>query len=121
MALFDKILSLFKKSQKQLPTCEEHRAILAFEKDLDFFLHEDDFKSRKEYQYLCDKHHSIYHTIEELRRTNTLNYFCENNHIPLDLVNTFTEHYHDLAGESQLMAKHNEEYVASSQKREVVS
>lgn len=60
MILFDKILAFFKKAEEQphpLPTCEEHKAILAFEKDLDFFLHEDDFKSRKEYQYLCDKHH----------------------------------------------------------------
>ena len=58
MALFDKILSFFKKPQEPVqpqPTCEEHRAILAFEKDLDFFMHEDDFKSRREYQYLCDK------------------------------------------------------------------
>lgn len=118
MAFFDKILSLFRKSQELQPTCEEHRAILAFEKDLDFFLHEDDFKSRKEYQYLCDKHQSIYRTIEELRRTNTLHYFCENNRIPLDLVNIFTEYYQDLAGESQLMAKHNEEYVNIHLKKE---
>ena len=45
------------RREKQVEDCEEHKAILAFEKDLDFFLHEDDFKSRKEYQYLCDKHH----------------------------------------------------------------
>ena len=75
MALFDKILSLFRKSRELQPTCEEHRAILAFEKDLDFFLHEDDFKSRKEYQYLCQKQQNMYRTIEELRRTNTLHYF----------------------------------------------
>ena len=57
MALFDKILSFFRKADNTAqphPTCEEHRAVLAFEKDLDFFMHEDDFKSRKEYQYLCD-------------------------------------------------------------------
>ena len=57
MALFDKILSFFRKADNTAqphPTCEEHRAVLAFGKDLDFFMHEDDFKSRKEYQYLCD-------------------------------------------------------------------
>ena len=115
MAFFDKILKLFRKVQdtQPLPTCDEYRAILAFEKDLDFFMHEDDFKSRKEYQYLCDKHYSIFRTIEELKRTNTLKYFCENNRIPFDLVTTFQEHYHDLSGDSQLMAKHNAEYVAA--------
>ncbi len=121
MTFFDKILSIFRKAEEPIqpiPTCEEHKAILAFEKDLDFFMHEDDFKSRKEYQYLCDKHHSIYRTIEELKRTKTLNYFCGNNQIPLDLVTTFIAHYEDLAGESQLMAKHNDEYIANHLKRE---
>ena len=121
MALFDKILSFFRKADntaQPLPICEEHRAVLAFEKDLDFFMHEDDFKSRKEYQYLCDKHHRIYRTIEELKRTNTLYYFCENNKIPIDLIETFIAHYKDLAGESQLMAKHNEEYIAHHLKKE---
>ena len=121
MTFFDKILSIFRKAEdpiQPIPTCEEHKAILAFEKDLDFFMHEDDFKSRKEYQYLCDKHHSIYRTIEELKRTKTLNYFCGNNQIPLDLVTTFIAHYEDLAGESQLMAKHNEEYIANHLKKE---
>ena len=81
-------------------------------------MHEDDFKSRKEYQYLCDKHYGIFRTIEELKRTNTLKYFCENNHIPFDLVTTFQEHYNDLSGDSQIMAKHNDKYVASHLKKE---
>ena len=120
MALFGKILSFLRNPQRfqPQPICEEHKAILAFEKDLEFFLSDDSFKSRKEYQYLCDKHHGIFRTIEELKRTNTLSYFCENNHIPLNLITTFQEHYQDLSGESQLMNKHNEEYIARHLKKE---
>lgn len=43
MALFNKILSFFRKADNTAqphPTYEEHRAVLAFEKDLDFFMHE---------------------------------------------------------------------------------
>ena len=74
-------------------------------------LEEDRFIARSELLTLKNNFSDQYNKYLTLRDTNSLNMYCENNGIDIELIKDFIYKYNDIINNFEIIRKHNDEFV----------
>ncbi|MBR4838250.1 MAG: UvrD-helicase domain-containing protein [Bacteroidales bacterium] len=114
MSLLNKILSVFSsQNEKSLDVIPEISSLIDFRKQLSLLDETDCYIAKSDYASMRDKYATTYTFFDNLLRSNTLEYYCNNHAIAKCDVTCFLTEYKDLFfnKESVVIAQHNEEYV----------
>lgn len=106
---------LFKRRIIQEPTnpAPEIAILDSFEPEIEKILSKDSYIPRSQYRHITKSFSSLYETFCQLRNTHTLNYFCRQQSVSKDKVESFLKIYDDFNSHSgsKLIKKHNQEYL----------
>lgn len=99
-------------SSEELDTLELS-ILLDFENKLNDLLNRDFYIARRDYKPLCDNYSHLFNQFSTLKRSKTLNYYCSQNHIDNQRVESFLSTYNDLSKNegAEIIALHNKEYL----------
>ncbi|MBO4574340.1 MAG: UvrD-helicase domain-containing protein [Bacteroidales bacterium] len=114
MSILNKILSVFSfQNEKSLDVTPEISSLLEFRKQLSWLDDTDCYIAKSDYAKMCDKYATTYIFFDNLLKSNTLDYYCNNHAVSKRDVKSFLTEYKDLSlkQESIVIAQHNEEYI----------
>lgn len=99
-------------SSEELDTLELS-ILLDFDNKLNDLLNRDFYIARRDYKPLCDNYSHLFNQFSTLKRSKTLNYYCSQNHIDNQRVESFLSTYNDLSKNegAEIIALHNKEYL----------
>lgn len=114
--------NLFKKNKKQETSFpEEYKRALEFNNVFNLLLSEDKYIARSDYSFLIDKYNDIYLFYDNNKKANTLEYYCKINKLDIENISLFLSRYTDIIDlnkGSEIINKHNEDYLSSHIKSE---
>ena len=87
----------------------ELTSLLDFEKKLNELLKSDSYIARRDYKPLCECYTDIYSQFCTLKQSKTLDYYCSQNHIDVQRIESFLSTFCDLSrNESvEIISLHN--------------
>lgn len=114
--------NLFKKNKKQDTSFpDEYKKVLEFNNAFNLLLSEDKYIARSDYSFLIDEYNDIYLFYDNNKKANTLEYYCKINKLNIEDISSFLNCYIDiidLSKGSEIINKHNEDYLSSHIKSE---
>ena len=114
MSVFRKILDFLSKSaaidRAQSP---EIARLVDFEKRLHHLLDTDNYIARSDYEPLFKEYKDIYEHFSALKKSDTLDYFCSQNHVNSKQIISFIDIYNGLGKNEgiDIIDSHNKQYV----------
>lgn len=120
MSVFRKILDFLSKSSAlERVQSPEVARLVDFEKRLRLLLDADIFIARSDYEPLFQEYKDIYEHFSALKKSDTLDYFCAQNHIKSKLINSFIDTYNGIGRNENIdiIDSHNKQFL----KRHLVS
>ena len=114
MSIFSRIFGLHNKSvDSEKSNSPEIIRIREFEKKLHELLGRDTYLARRDYKPLCTEFKDIFSQFSTLKKSRTLNYYCSQNHVSLQQIESFLETFADLnKNEStEIITLHNKAFL----------
>ncbi len=114
MGIFSNLFKKTKNQNNSFPT--EYKSILEFNNEFKILLSQDQYIARSDYAYLIDKYHNTFLFYDNNRKANTLVYYCKNNKLNIEEINSFLQCYSDIVDlrkGSIKVKQHNEEFLSA--------
>lgn len=114
MSIFSWIFgSQSKDNNSEVSDSLELSRLSAFENRLNTLLNTDAYIARRDYKPLCEDYADIYTQFSTLKQSRTLEYYCSQNHVEIQRIETFLTRFHDLCKKesAELIAIHNKKYL----------
>lgn len=114
MSIFSWIFgSQTKEKSSEVIESSELSILLEFERKLNGLLNADTYIARRDYKPLCDEYAGIYSQYCTLKQSQTLDYYCSQNHIDIQRIEDFLSTFCDLSkGESaEVITLHNKNFL----------
>lgn len=115
MSIFSRIFGLQSKSvDKTESGSPEIIRLKEFEKELCKLLGKDVFYlARSDYKPLCTDYKDLYEQFSTLKKSKTLEYFCSQNHVDVQQIESFIETFKDLSKQksTEIITLHNRSFL----------
>ncbi len=114
MSIFGRIFGLQSKSEESVGSNSPEIIRLGeFEKNLHELLGRDMYLARSDYKPLCSKYQDLYDRFSILKSSRTLEYYCLQNHVDIQQIETFIETYADLnkSESTEIITLHNRDFL----------
>ena len=91
----------------------ELTSLLDFEKKLNELLKSDSYIARRDYKALCESYADIYSQFCTLKQSKTLEYYCSQNHIDIQRIESFLSTFCDLSRNesAEIISLHNKRFL----------
>ena len=114
MSIFSRIFGLQSKSvDKTESGSPEIIRLKEFEKELCKLLGKDVYLARSDYKPLCTDYKDLYEQFSTLKKSKTLEYFCSQNHVNVQQIESFIETFKDLSKQksTEIITLHNRSFL----------
>lgn len=113
MSFFSRFLKLKDKPAKEEGLSEELTSLAAFERQANELLSHDMFIARSDYKQIVSNFSYLYSYLSTLQKANILKYFCREQGIAIQRIETFLSLYEDLQNKdgSEQIRVHNENFI----------
>ena len=114
MSIFSTIFGLRPKSDgKMKSNSPEIIRIGEFEKELHELLDRDAYLARRDYKPLCAKYEDLLELFSTLKKSKTLDYYCSQNHVEVQQLESFLETFADLNKKesTEIITLHNKAFL----------
>lgn len=114
MSIFSRIFGLQSKSvDKTESGSPEIIRLKEFEKELCKLLGKDVYLARSDYKPLCTDYKDLYEQFSTLKKSKTLEYFCSQNHVDVQQIESFIETFKDLSKQksTEIITLHNRSFL----------
>ena len=114
MSIFSRIFGLQSKSvDKTESGSPEIIRLGEFEKELRKLLGKDVYLARSDYKPLCAEYKDLYEQFSTLKKSKTLEYFCSQNHVDVQQIESFIETFKDLSKQesTEIITLHNRSFL----------
>ena len=113
MSIFSWLFGTQNKSSHRDESIPELVRLSVFEKRLETLLSSDIFIARRDYKPLCKEYDEIYNHFFTLKKSNTLDYYCSNNHTDKKRIEQFISVFEDLRKDedSKIISLHNMSFI----------
>lgn len=113
MSIFSWLFGTQNKSSQRDESIPELVRLGVFEKRLEALLSSDIFISRRDYKPLCKEYDDIFNHFFTLKKSNTLDYYCSNNHADKKRIERFISDFEDLRKDedSNIISLHNISFI----------
>lgn len=114
MSIFSRIFGLQSKSvDKTESGSPEIIRLKEFEKELCKLLVKDVYLARSDYKPLCTDYKDLYEQFSTLKKSKTLEYFCSQNHVDVQQIESFIETFKDLSKQksTEIITLHNRSFL----------
>ncbi len=95
MSIFSRIFSFKNKTDKSLDSAEANR-LREFDERLQCLLNKDVYLARSDYKPLCAEYRDLFDQFSTLNKSKTLEYYCSQNCIDIQQIESFLETFTDL-------------------------
>ncbi len=115
MSIFDWLFKRHKNVENTVTSnVEEIRQLQRFEADVRDLLKREKYLAKSDYRFICNEYENLYSMFCSLEQTNTLEYYCNSNHIKVGQVKNFIETFIDFQSiNSQQIKDHNENFIST--------
>jgi DNA helicase-4 len=114
MSIFSRIFGIQSKSSNSDASSSPEIARLGeFEKKLDELLDKDIYIAHSDYKPLCIEYIDVFEQFLTLKKSKTLDYYCSQNHIDVQRIETFLEKFSDLNKKesTEIITLHNKAFL----------
>ena len=114
MSIFSRIFGIQAKSDNTAKSdSPEIMRIGEFEKKLHELLDRDAYLARSDYKPLCTEYKDLFEQFSTLKKSRTLEYYCSQNHVDVQKIESFLETFADLnKNEStEIITLHNKVFL----------
>ena len=114
MSIFSRIFGIQPKSDDKVESgSPETIRVGEFEKELHVLLDRDAYLARSDYKPLCAKYEDLFHQFSTLKKSKTLDYYCSQNHVDVQQLESFLETFADLNTKesTEIITLHNKDFL----------
>ncbi len=114
MSIFSRIFGLQHHADETESTSSpEALRLREFEEKLHDLLIKDSYIARSDYKFLCIEYNDLYQQFITLKKSNTLEYFCSQNHLDIHHIYDFLDKYADLnkSESTEIITLHNKDFL----------
>ena len=114
MSIFSRIFGIQPKSDDKVESgSPETIRVGEFEKELHVLLDRDAYLARSDYKPLCAKYEDLFHQFSTLKKLKTLDYYCSQNHVDVQQLESFLETFADLNTKesTEIITLHNKDFL----------
>lgn len=114
MSIFSRIFGIQPKSDDKVESgSPETIRVGEFEKELHVLLDRDAYLARSDYKPLCAKYEDLFHQFSTLKKSKTLDYYCSQNHVDVQQLESFLETFADLNTKesTEIITHHNKDFL----------
>ena len=114
MSIFSRIFGIQPKTDDSFKLgSPEIIRVGEFDKKLHELLNKDVYLARSDYKPLCTEYHDLYEQFSTLKRSKTLEYYCSQNHVDVQQLESFIETFADLNKKesTEIITLHNKSFL----------
>ena len=114
MSIFSRIFGIQPKTDDSFKLgSPEIISVGEFDKKLHELINKDVYLARSDYKPLCTEYHDLYEQFSTLKRSKTLEYYCSQNHVDVQQLESFIETFADLNKKesTEIITLHNKSFL----------